>query len=262
MQLSVHSVEICQHATHRKFLENVWSTIWNIQISTHYNGSRETMAFALRSKILFRWQLTGSEAAFIYDQGRRVCLIFVLQLIVKKTTTTTIKQTNKKAYLSNSWSILKQTPACVRSHGRGNSNEETLGHFFHLSCNCLPSTSLTSAADWTHDRRSLSTSVRKALLTASQGQQCGLDRARGCCVSGDELLWSVIPGKTRSQRFILHAVSLQEEVLGYFYFFSSVSKVLTKEPLWKMQEFQSGWVKSQNLYFPYGFHVSRVGWIR
>lgn len=68
--------------------------------------------------------------------------------------------------------------------------------------------SVKSAADWTHDRESLSMSVRKPLLTASRGQQCGLDRTRGCSVSGDKLLWSVIHGKTRSQRFRLHTVSL------------------------------------------------------
>lgn len=80
--------------------------------------------------------------------------------------------------------------------------------FFHVSSNCRPHTSVTPAADWTHDRGSLSVLVRKALLTASRGQQCGLDRTRGCFISGDKLLWSVIHGKTRSQRFILHTVSL------------------------------------------------------
>lgn len=82
---------------------------------------------------------------------------------------------------------------------------KTLGH---LSSSCLPSASVKPAADWTHDRGSLSMWVRKPLLTASRGQRCGLDRARGCSVSGDKLLWSVIHGKTRSQHFILHTVNL------------------------------------------------------
>lgn len=80
-----------------------------------------------------------------------------------------------------------------------------------------------------------------------EARRCGLERMRGCCVSGDELLWAVIHGETRSQYFILQTVSCYKKVLIYYGVFWSPSKGYTDFFAGrKMQKFQS--MKSREMH--------------
>jgi len=126
------------------------------------------------------------------------------------------------------------------SHRQGDTTQETLGLLFHLSNKILPNPSVKSPADWTYDGRGLCMLVRRPLLAAwrpavrfgpNTGMLCLKRQAAVFCNPQENPLSAFCTKQSESLG--------RNGILGYFYFFSSVSKGHTKKAtLWKRQKFQ------------------------
>lgn len=104
-------------------------------------------------------------------------------------------------------------------------------HNMYRRCKPVLINSFDTSADWIHDRASLSMSVRKPLLTASGGQPCGFGLNTGMLRLRRQVAVVCNPRENPVSAFsTTHCQSRgRSRALGYFYFFSSVSKGLMKD---------------------------------